>query len=876
MVLLHLASNESTETAGPSAFGFSPDSQFLVMRFPSSSGATAAPTGGGRGRRGGGRRGGRGGRGGGGGGGAAGPSSTAVIRDLSTGVDTSFGNISQYSWLPSGHQLVMVVSTSGAAGNGIRLYDPAEGRLTSLHSGAETYSSLTWREDTDDLAALVTRSLEGYEGDTRAILTWHGLATGAGSHGIYDPTVAEGFPEDTRITGGLQWSETGDSVIVSVNDWEKTEAEDSGGRRGRRGQRRGGGGQRGGQSDAQAGGQSDASGDGGDSNVEIWNAKDTRLYPAQARGGGGGGQNRAATAIIHLGSGAFTRVESGELEQVRLLPGQAVATGQDDSPYEFEAMFGRGRRDIYGIDVTTGEQAEIAKGLIRAPSNSPTGRYLLYMKEHRYLIHDLQSGATTNLTADIPESFVNLENDHPVPEQPGYGVAGWLENDTAVIVYDKYDLWRLESDGSGATRLTDGRERGVIMRLVNLGRETEHLDLNTTNYLSLSDPVTKASGYGVLEGSGARILVLLDKAVGGLTKAKEADVYAYTVGAYDDSPDYFVGGPELEGATQITNTNTFLNDYAWGRSEIVQYTNKRGLNLQGALFYPADYVEGRQYPMVVYMYEKVSQSVHRFTAPSQTSSYNTSVFTTNGYFVLQPDIVFEARKPGPSVVDCVEAAVGKVISMGVVDPERIGCVGHSWGGFDSAFLATHSEIFATTIAGAPVTNLLTMWGTISSGGSPETSHNEVGQERMDVPWWVDLDAYIKSSPVHGIENMNQPMLMCFGGSDGNVNPLLGYEFYNAARRLGKEMVLLVYPGEGHSNRQRPNQIDYQHRILEWFGTYLKGEPAPKWITDGMQAAGIEEERERVKKLAEEARSKDITDSTSDSSRRGGSRRTDRR
>lgn len=837
MVLLHLESGESTETESPSAFGFSPDSQFLVMRHPSTTDG-AANNAGGRGRRGRGR----GGRGGGGGGVASGPADNVVVRDLASGVDTKFGNITQYTWLPSGHQLAMVISSSDKTGNGIRLYDPAEGRIIPLHSSAATYSGLTLREDSDDLAALVTHSVEGYENNTHTILAWRGLASGTAAHDpfVFDPTTAEGFPAETRINTGVRWSDSGDALIVSVSAWERTEEEERGGRRGRGGRRD----------------QENGDADEDKSNVQIWHSTDLTLFPAQSRGRQ---TDQPQTAIVHLDSGAFHPIDNGIFEQIRLLPGQSTAVALDDTPYEFDAMFGRGRRDVYLVDAATGEHREVVKGVLRAPSNSPGGRYLLYMKEHQYFIHDVESGTTRNLTSNIQTSFVNLENDHPVPEKPGHGVAGWLADDRAVIVYDKYDLWRIASDGSGATRLTDGADRGLVMRLVRLDADEDYLDLSKPTYLSLSSPVTKASGFGILDGEGVHVSILLDKAVTGLTRAEEADVYAYTIGAYDDSPDYFVGGSGLEDATQITNTNAFQGDFAWGRSEIVQYTNKRGLNLQGALFYPAGYVEGRQYPMVVYMYEKVSQSVHRYVNPSETSPYNTTVFTSNGYFVLQPDIVFEARKPGPSVLDCVESAVGKVISMGLVDPERIGCVGHSWGGYDSSYLATHSDVFATAIAGAPVTNLLTMWGTISEGGSPETSHNEVGQERMDVPWWKDLDAYIKSSPVHGIQNMNRPMLMCFGGSDGNVNPLLGYEFYNAARRLGKEMVLLVYPGENHSLRQKPNQIDYQQRILEWYATYLKGEPAPAWITEGIRFADIEAERERIRIKAEQSKRKDISD-----------------
>ena len=237
------------------------------------------------------------------------------------------------------------------------------------------------------------------------------------------------------------------------------------------------------------------------------------------------------------------------------------------------------------------------------------------------------------------------------------------------------------------------------------------------------------------------------------------------------------------------STNPFAADYAWGKSEIVEYKNERGERLQGALFYPAGYEPGRKYPMVVYMYERLSDGLHRWSSPSDREPYNPAVFTSLGYMFLQPDIVFRPREPGLSVADCVGAAVKRVIAMGAVDPAKIGIIGHSWGGFDTVFLATHTNLFAAGVAGAPITDLVSNYGNHHwSAGIAETDHIETGQQRMEVPIWEDLPAYIRNSAVFGVSTMKTPLLVAFGDNDGTVHWHQGVELYNIARRAKKDVV----------------------------------------------------------------------------------------
>jgi dipeptidyl aminopeptidase/acylaminoacyl peptidase len=160
-------------------------------------------------------------------------------------------------------------------------------------------------------------------------------------------------------------------------------------------------------------------------------------------------------------------------------------------------------------------------------------------------------------------------------------------------------------------------------------------------------------------------------------------------------------------------------------------------------------------------------------------------------------------------------------------------MGHSWGGFDTAFLTTHTTLFAAGVAGAPITDLISNYGNHHwSSGIAETDHIETGQQRMQVPLYEDLEAYIRNSAVFNVQNMTTPLMIEVGDSDGTVFFHQGVELYNIARRAKKNVVLIEYAGEDHGLRKKANQIDYQRRIFAWFGHYLKDEPAPNWITNG--------------------------------------------
>ena len=767
---------------------------------------------------------------------------TVLVRELASGRDVTFGNVAETAWRPFTAGRVPTPAPAGAAllaftisaedktGNGVYLYDPATGSHRALDSASAIYAGLVWRRDADDLVVLRAQTDDKRDGSTHVGLAWTNVASGSPKLQTLDPR------KDGVLRAGLRtvsfrrpsWSEDGRMVFLGIATWEEKLAED----------------------------KPQPAGEGATPptpptpsneetvSVDIWHARDVEVMPRQKLSARADRQ-RNTLAAWHLADGKLVQLGKEPREQVTVFRKKPLAYAVTWTPYAMDRTIGRPSADVSLVDLSSGERTKVLEHIDDSwLQPSPSGRYLLFMRDGHYWTVDTSSRAVTNITKAAATSFINRESDDTSREKPPFGVAGWTKNDEAVLLYDKFDIWQLAADGSKAVRLTDGATEQVRHRYARVDPDDEFIDTSKPAYVSLFGLWSKKSGYATL--SPATRLVLDDRAITSLAKARDADVFAYTSQAFDDSPDIFIAGPDLKNAKQVTTTNPFLSKYAWGKSEIVEYKNARGERLQGALYYPGGYEPGKKYPMVVYLYEKLSDGVHRFTSPSEREYYNPSVFTSQGYLLFMPDIVFRPREPGLSVVECVEPAVKKVIAMGVADPARIGVVGHSWGGFDAAYLATHSNVFAASVAGAAITNLVSNYGNHHwSSGIAETDHIETGQQRMEVPLYEDLQAYIRNSAVFNVHNMKTPLMLMTGDNDGTVHWHQAVELYNIARRARKQVVMLAYGGEDHGLRRKANQIDYQRRILQWFGHYLKNEPAPKWITDGMTFLEREQELKRA-------------------------------
>ena len=786
---------------------------------------------------------------------------TLLLRQLSTGRDTSFGNVSEYAWqsLPkTGTLLAMTINTEDKTGNGVQVFEVRTASVRVLDTSASVYSGLSWRKKSADLAVLRSKSDDHRDGPTQVALAWTNLGQPAESAHVYDPTSDAKFPAATRTVSFRkpEWILDGGIVFLGLAAWEEKIGEPA--------------------KPATPAADNIKSGDGSKATdvmakdtdaaknkekedddpptVDVWNWHDVEVMPRQKLSAKNDRQKNMLAAW-HLEKNSLVPLGKNLDEDVTPLKHQSQAVSADWSAFAMERSIGRPAADISLIDLSTATRTKIQDRLNDDYylEQSPGGRYLLYFHDDSYWAVNTATHAVVNITKTAQTAFVNRESDFTIKQKPPFGVAGWTKDDAAVILYDKFDLWQVASDGSRAVRLTDGAAEQVRHRYEKLDPEEEWIDTTKPIYLSLFGIWTKKSGFARLKpgASGALTeehLLWLDKSLDHLAKAKDADVFEYVQQTFVESPNAFIAGADLKGAKAVTKTNPFQANYGWGREELIEYKNSHNERLQGALFYPAGYDSAKKYPMIVYMYEKLSDTLHRYSPPSERNYYNVSAMNAHGYFVLEPDILFKPRDPGVSVADCVTAAAKRVIQMGVIDAKRIGIMGHSWGGFDTTYLATHvTNFFAAGIAGAPITDLISNYGNHHwSIGIAETDHIETGQQRMEVPLYEDLQAYIRNSAVFGVSTMTTPLLIEVGDSDGTVFFHQGVELYNIARRAKKEVVLIEYAGEDHGLRKRANQIDYQRRIFQWFGHYLKDEPAPDWITKGETYLAHERELKKLK------------------------------
>jgi dienelactone hydrolase len=846
--LMNLATGEASTLDGIESFAFSSDGAYLAMqRYRPERPSSPADSSGRAGR-------------GGSGESEETPGATLIVRDLAENRDTTFGNVSQFAWqdTENTHLLAMTISAAGKTGNGVHLFDPESTVLRVLDSSSSIYAGLAWRRDSEDLGVFRAETDESKEDPTHVVMVWTGIGKTERCF-TYNPVADSTFPAGMRTVTyrPLTWSEDGSTLFFGIAKWENKIVPPKAKEPDTKGKEDGG-----------------AASNDEPSTVEIWHWTDVYVMPWQ-KAHANQDRRRNMLAAWHLQSGKFVRFGQDLInEQVTPIRNTHLAYVAEWSKYAMERSIGRPAADIYLQDILTGERTMIKECINdRYLQASPGGKHLLFLHDGHFWAIDISTRAITNITERAPVSFINEESDSTQKmypdrlQKPPFGIAGWTKNDADVLLYDKYDIWQVAADGSKVERLTEGAADQVRHRLVRLdeygggmrGRRSvssrsateEWIDLDKPIYLSLFGEWTKKYGYALIKPGGhATPLVWLDKNIDSLAKAKDTDVYRYIIQDYDDSPDIFVGGPDLKDARQVTTTNPFQADYAWGRSELIEYTTDKGRRLQGALFYPAGYEPGKKYPMIVYNYELLSQNVHRYVVPSDRSYYNISVFTSHGYLVLEPDIVFRTRQPGWSVVECVTAGVEKVIDMGIVDPQRIGIVGHSMGGFNTSFVATHTNgLFAAAVAGAPIADLVSYYGDHHWGtGIAETDHIETGQERMEVALYEDFQAYVDNSAVYNVHNMTTPLLLEHGDSDGIIAWYQSIMLYNIARRAKKNVVMLGYIGEDHGLRQKQNQKDYQHRILAWFGHYLKSEPAEDWITNGLSFLDREAEIKRLKAM----------------------------
>jgi dipeptidyl aminopeptidase/acylaminoacyl peptidase len=787
-----------------------------------------------------------------------------VVRDLATGAEMCFGNIGSYEWSEEANLLAMIVDTEDKIGGSVTVLHADTGMLRVLDSHKARYTGLSWRDDATDVAFLriTDHKSEDDEQPSHVVIAWRGLGTNSAKKTVYDHREEPEFPAGMRVVSqSPSWHTNGEAVFFGIRPWDvkpaakvKPDADDQKPEAVAK------------KADKETQSLRDSLKD--PAGVDVWHAKDTRIIPQQKKQASRD-RRKSHLCALWLDDNQFTRLGNQTMDSVSVLESGEVAIGRDTTRHERDAMFGPQRSDFYRINTRTGESRRILEKHKLFFGGSPDGNHVLYVEDNVWHAYDMRTNKTRALTKGAAGDFINDERGVLTDENAPYGIAGWSKDSKSVLLNSRFDVWDVQLNGGGWDRLTGGAENQIEYRLLDLDPDEDHIDKSKVLYMSMNGERSKKSGFAkfkletITSSSKSSTLVsrtelcFTNSRTGSLQKAKYADVFAFSEQRVDDSPDIFIAGSELAEPRQVTKTNVQQDQFAWTpKSELINYESSRGAKLQGALYYPANYKPGEQYPMIVYIYEKRSQNLHSYTSPSERRPYNAAVFTSLGYFFYQPDIVYRAQNPGLSAIECVTPAVEAVLAKGDVNPDQVGLVGHSWGAYQTAFIVSRSNLFAAGVAGAPLTNMMSMSTNIYwNSGSTNARIFHESQGRMDKPFWQDVETYIANSPIFGMDTLETPLLIAFGDKDGAVDWHQGIEMYNAARLAEKQLVMLVYDGENHSLAKKPNQVDYHWRVREWFGHYVLGEPAPKWMTEGTSFLAREKALKEKKRLEKQAKKK---------------------
>jgi dipeptidyl aminopeptidase/acylaminoacyl peptidase len=733
--------------------------------------------------------------------------SPLVVRNLASGNDRKIDAVSEFTLSKDGKTLVF-------ASDSVYAVDPAsDAPPTSLFAAKGNYSKLTWDDKQNQLA---------FVSDAGRLYLWDRQSPSAAEVASPNtPGLGKGFVISDK--GTVAFSKDGQRVLFGCAPPPTPPV------------------------------KRDDTPDDEKVSVDLWHWKDDYIQPMQ-KVRAAVDRNRSYRGVYHIAEKKLLQLADVEMADLTPSEDGPWAIGGDDREYRPMQEYDERYRDSYLVNMLDGSRKLMAKKHAGNIGWSPDGKYALLFDGHDWNTISVPERRTVNLTSNLGVRFWN--EDHDVPGRPApYAPALWTKDGKWVLVSDHFDIWQIAPDGSIARNLTAGygRKNRLMFRYVRLdesetpaipggrgggggGRErpvdpskplllrAENYDTHDTGFfrttIGAADPPHKLM-YGA-------------KNYGNPIKARDADVLVLTESTFEEFPDLQLTDMNFSELRKVSDANPQKPQFLWGTTELVHFKNVDGVPLSATLYKPENFDPRKKYPMIVYIYERLSQNVHTFVEPRPGHSINPTYYVSNGYLILEPDIVYTTGQPGQSALKCVLPAVQEMVDRGFVDESAIGIQGHSWGGYQIAYMVTQTTRFRAVAAGAPVANMTSAYDGIRWGpGIPRQFQYEKTQSRIGGSLWEYPMRYIENSPIFQADRVKTPVMMIHNDADDAVPWYQGIEYYLALRRLGKEAYLFTYNGEPHGLRRRPNQKDYTMRLQQYFDHFLKGAPKPDWMVHGI-------------------------------------------
>ena len=576
-------------------------------------------------------------------------------------------------------------------------------------------------------------------------------------------------------------------------------------------------------------------------NVEVWSYDESRLYTIQEKQLSSD-KKRSYQTVVHLENKKLIQIATQEFPRA-LLSDEGngdYALISTTEPYQLSSQWtGQfSKNNLKVINVNSGLSRMAIQSNPSYSRLSPKGKYAYGYNQvdSTWYTYNIETSKYTELTRG--KIFYNELSDYPdFPRS--YGLAGWTDDDNSILIYDRYDIWEFNPDNAKSKRLTMGRETKTSFRYIKLDTEERYIDNSKKMLLSSFNDQSKNAGYVEYNYKKNTVKNLINgpHRYSRIKKARLNENIIFTRESFIEFPNILLSDLTFKSQKIISDANPQQKDYNWGTAELVYWTSLDGLPLTGMLIKPENFDPSKKYPMIVNFYEKSSDGIHRHRAPSPgRSTINYSFYTSRGYLIFNPDVHYRVGYPGESAFNCVIPGVTSLIDKGFVDEDNIGVQGHSWGGYQIAYLVTKTDIFKAAESGAPVVNMISAFGGIRwDTGLSRQFQYEHTQSRIGGTPWEYPQRYFENSPIYNMDKINTPILIMHNDADGHVPWYQGIEFFMSLRRLGVPSWLLNYNGGRHWPLKMQNRKDFNIRMQQFFDHYLKGKGKPVWMSRGVPA-----------------------------------------
>ena len=580
-------------------------------------------------------------------------------------------------------------------------------------------------------------------------------------------------------------------------------------------------------------------------NVQVWSWDEPVQYTVQNYNKEKD-LKKSYQAVYNLGNGSIFQLANEELPNIQLgnEGDAALALLSTSRPYSLSSMWeARTRSDYYTVSLDNGERKQIAQADYGRFRLSPQGKYAYWYGETDSCWYTIALAEGKQYRLATPESFPAWDEENDVPDYPyAHGAAGWTANDQNLLIYDRYDIWKF--DPTAATppiNLTvNGRKEKLSYRLEQLDKEARFIDLGKLQLLKGFNEATK--GYGFYNArlsapAAPKTLLAGNYMLRSINKAKNTDDVIYTMETFQQYPDIHYSTLAFKKSVQLTHGDKQQEGFIWGTAELVSWISLDGRPLEGVVYKPANFDPNKKYPMMVNFYERNSETLYNYRMPEpHRSTIDYHLYNSNEYVIFNPDIRYVDGYPGESCYNCLMPGITMMIAKGYIDEKGIGAQGHSWGGYQVAYLATRTNLFSAIESGAPVVNMFSAYGGIRWGsGMARSFQYEHTQSRLGATPWSSPLRYLENSPLFTMDKVQTPILIMHNDADGHVPWYQGIEYFVAMKRLGKPCWLLNYTGEPHWPMHMANRIDFQRRMFQFFNHYLKNDKMPKWMSEGVPA-----------------------------------------